>query len=122
VIFSDLTRECAQHLVNKTTVKLAFRAPPRAPRLDDSYSQIPVSDDHLHTDADYSVDDYLSCFQDREGIERDWCARISVNSPSPGLQDADTPSPLPRIQGLEKTEKHQSTLCWRSRRLTHKSL
>ena len=37
-----------------------FGAPPRAARLDDSYFQIPVSDDHLHTDPDYSVDDYFS--------------------------------------------------------------
>ncbi len=41
-------------------VRMAFRALPRALLLDDSYSQIPVSDDYLHTDPDYSVDDYLS--------------------------------------------------------------
>jgi len=36
------------------------RAPPRDLRLDDSYSQIPISEKHLHTVPQYCVDDYFS--------------------------------------------------------------
>jgi hypothetical protein len=36
------------------------RAPPRDLWLDSPYSQVPDSEDYLHTDPDYSVDDYFS--------------------------------------------------------------
>ena len=34
------------------------RAPPRDLWLDALYGQAPVSDDHLHIDPEYSIDDY----------------------------------------------------------------
>jgi hypothetical protein len=105
-----------------TTVTLAFRALRRAPQLDDSYSQIPVSDDNLHTDPEYSVDACFCRFEDGEDIERGWCARISMTSPTPGPYVAHTPSPRPTIPGLEIIEKRQTTICYRSRRLTRKAL
>ena len=45
-----------------------------------------------------------------------------MNSPSPGLQDAGTPSPLSRSPGLDKTEGHQTTICCLAWHLTHKNL
>jgi len=36
------------------------RAPPRYLWLNSPYSQVPDSDDYLHTDPEYCVDDYLS--------------------------------------------------------------
>ena len=36
------------------------RAPPRDLWLDSPYSQAPDSEDYLHTDPEYTVDDYLS--------------------------------------------------------------
>ena len=56
-VISKILKHLGLYLVRSTR---PARAPPRAPRLDDSYSQIPVSDDHLHTDPEYSVDDYFS--------------------------------------------------------------
>ena len=34
-----------------------------------------------------------------------------MNGPTPGPQDADTPSPWSTISGLETSEKHQTTIC-----------
>ena len=65
---------------NLMTLKLAFSSPAWARWLDDSYPHIPVTDDHRHTDPDYSVDDYLCWFEDREDIERDFCARARPTS------------------------------------------
>jgi hypothetical protein len=30
----------------------------------------------------HSIDRYLSCFEERAGVDRDWCARLSSNVPS----------------------------------------
>ena len=39
------------------------RAPPRDLWLDSPYSKVLDSEDYLHTDPEYTVDDYLSCFE-----------------------------------------------------------
>jgi hypothetical protein len=57
VVISKILKHLGLYLVRSTR---PARATPKAPRIDDSYSQIPVSDDYLHTDPDYSVDDYFS--------------------------------------------------------------
>ena len=58
-----------QEIIRKILTHLGLysvrsRPPPRAPPkdfwLDSPYSQVPDSDDYLHTDPDYSIDDYLS--------------------------------------------------------------
>jgi len=56
-VISKILKHLGLYLLRSTP---PARAPPRTHRLDDSYSQISVSDDHLHTDPDYSVDDYFS--------------------------------------------------------------
>jgi hypothetical protein len=45
-----------------------------------------------------------------------------MNGPTPGPQDAHTPSPWSTVSGLETTEKHQTTICCLAWHLTHKTL
>ena len=65
---TDSKKSSNQEIIRKilTHLKLYMvrsRPPPRAPPkdfwFDSPYSQVPDSDDYLHTDPDYSVDDYL---------------------------------------------------------------
>ena len=58
-----------QEIIRKILTHLGLylvrsRPPPRAPPkdfwFDSPYSQVPDSDDYLHTDPEYSVNDYLS--------------------------------------------------------------
>ena len=57
----EIVKKILKHLgLYLVRSKPPARAPPRDLWLDSPYSQVPDSDDYLHTDPEYCVDDYLS--------------------------------------------------------------